>query len=46
MVKGIPRGRLGEPEDAAGTAIFLASRAAAYVTGQTLALDGGLTAES
>ncbi len=41
---GIPRGRLGQPEDAAGTAIYLASRASAYVTGHVLVLDGGLVA--
>jgi len=40
--KSNPRGRIGEPEDMAGTAIFLASRAAAYVTGAVLAVDGGL----
>jgi NAD(P)-dependent dehydrogenase (short-subunit alcohol dehydrogenase family) len=38
-----PRGRIGEPEDMAGTAIFLASRAAAYVTGAVLAVDGGMS---
>lgn len=37
-----PRGRIGEPEDMAGTAIFLASRAAAYITGAVLPVDGGL----
>ncbi|MCB1854836.1 MAG: SDR family oxidoreductase [Halieaceae bacterium] len=41
MVKDIPRGRLGSPEDAAGTAIYLSSRASAWVTGHVLALDGG-----
>ena len=38
-----PRGRIGEPEDMAGTAIFLASRAAAYVTGAVLPVDGGMS---
>jgi NAD(P)-dependent dehydrogenase (short-subunit alcohol dehydrogenase family) len=38
----VPRGRIGEPEDMAGTAIFLASRASAYITGTVLAVDGGL----
>jgi NAD(P)-dependent dehydrogenase (short-subunit alcohol dehydrogenase family) len=42
----IPRGRLGTPEDAAGTTIYLSSRASAWVTGQTLVLDGGLVAAS
>jgi NAD(P)-dependent dehydrogenase (short-subunit alcohol dehydrogenase family) len=41
MVKHIPRGRLGSPEDAAGTAIYLCSRASAWVTGHVLVLDGG-----
>jgi NAD(P)-dependent dehydrogenase (short-subunit alcohol dehydrogenase family) len=41
--KSNPRGRIGEPEDMAGTAIFLASRAAAYVTGAVLAVDGGMS---
>lgn len=38
----VPRGRIGEPEDMAGTAIYLASRASAYVTGAVLPVDGGL----
>jgi NAD(P)-dependent dehydrogenase (short-subunit alcohol dehydrogenase family) len=41
MLRDIPRGRLGTPEDAAGTAIYLCSRAAAFVTGNVLVLDGG-----
>jgi len=40
----VPLGRLGTPEDIAGLAIFLCSRAGAYVVGQTIALDGGLVA--
>ena len=36
-----PRGRIGEPEDIAGVAIFLASRASAYTTGATIPCDGG-----
>ncbi|MGH6785259.1 MAG: SDR family NAD(P)-dependent oxidoreductase [Novosphingobium sp.] len=39
----IPQGRLGTPEDMAGAALFLASPLAAYVTGQTLVVDGGLS---
>ncbi|WP_253859673.1 SDR family oxidoreductase [Prauserella alba] len=39
----IPLGRPGSPEDAAGTAIFLASRAGAYLTGAVIPVDGGLT---
>lgn len=38
-----PARRIGEPEDIAGVAVFLASRAAAYVTGQVIVADGGLT---
>ena len=38
----IPLQRIGEPEDVAGAVIYLCSRAGAYVTGQTLAVDGGL----
>jgi 2-deoxy-D-gluconate 3-dehydrogenase len=37
----IPAGRWGEPGDLAGTAVFLAGRAAAYVTGAVIAVDGG-----
>ena len=36
-----PLRRLGEPEDVAGVAVLLASRAGAFVTGQTLIVDGG-----
>ncbi|MEI9982988.1 MAG: SDR family oxidoreductase [Aliidongia sp.] len=36
-----PRGRIGEPEDIAGVAIFLASRASAYTTGAVIPCDGG-----
>ena len=37
----IPAGRIGTPEDMAGAAIFLASRAGDYVMGSTLVVDGG-----
>jgi gluconate 5-dehydrogenase len=40
-VQSIPLGRLGAPEDYAGAAIFLASRASDFVTGQTFFVDGG-----
>lgn len=39
-----PLGRLGELQDLVGAAIFLASQASAYVTGQTLRVDGGISA--
>jgi NAD(P)-dependent dehydrogenase (short-subunit alcohol dehydrogenase family) len=37
----IPLGRIGYPEDMAGLAAFLASSAAAYMTGQGVAMNGG-----
>lgn len=39
----IPAGRMGEPSDMAGAAIFLASPLASYVNGHTLIVDGGLS---
>jgi NAD(P)-dependent dehydrogenase (short-subunit alcohol dehydrogenase family) len=41
--EGTPVRRIGEPDDVGGVAVFLSSRAAAYVTGQTIVVDGGLT---
>jgi 3-oxoacyl-[acyl-carrier protein] reductase len=38
----IPSGRLGRPEDVAAAVLYLASDEAAYVTGQTLHVNGGL----
>lgn len=38
----IPMGRVGEPEDVADVALFLASAAARYITGQVIVVDGGL----
>jgi len=40
----IPWGRTGTPEDLAGAAVFLASRASDYVTGQVIYVDGGMLA--
>jgi NAD(P)-dependent dehydrogenase (short-subunit alcohol dehydrogenase family) len=42
VAKGIPTRRIGAPEDMAGAAIFLASKAGNYVVGDTIAVDGGL----
>ncbi|MBX3026102.1 SDR family oxidoreductase [bacterium] len=39
----VPLGRIGEPEDMAGIALFLASRAGAYLTGTVIPVDGGIT---
>jgi NAD(P)-dependent dehydrogenase (short-subunit alcohol dehydrogenase family) len=39
----IPSGRKGDPAELAATVVFLASAAAGYITGQTLAVDGGMT---
>lgn len=38
-----PLGRIGEPRDVAGVAVFLASPAGSYITGQTIVVDGGST---
>jgi NAD(P)-dependent dehydrogenase (short-subunit alcohol dehydrogenase family) len=38
-----PLGRIGEPDDIGGIAVFLASRAGVFVTGQTIVADGGIT---
>jgi NAD(P)-dependent dehydrogenase (short-subunit alcohol dehydrogenase family) len=43
LVKTIPRQRIGEPEDMAGIAIYLASRAGSYITGAVIPVDGGIS---
>jgi 3-oxoacyl-[acyl-carrier protein] reductase len=43
MIKHIPVGSLGEPEDVAHTALFLASDGARFITGQSVVVDGGQT---
>jgi len=42
VLKQIPLGSLGQPDDIAGAAVFLAGPAARYITGQVLAVDGGM----
>ena len=41
LLEVIPLGRLGEPQECADAALFLASPAASFVTGQILTVDGG-----
>jgi NAD(P)-dependent dehydrogenase (short-subunit alcohol dehydrogenase family) len=43
VAQSVPLGRIGEPDDVAGTTIFLASRAGAYLTGAVIPVDGGIT---
>ncbi len=42
-VESYPLGRIGEPDEIAGAAVFLASKAGQFVSGQTLVVDGGST---
>jgi len=44
VVSRTPAGRWGEPDDLAGAAVFLCSPASDYVTGVSLAVDGGYSA--
>jgi NAD(P)-dependent dehydrogenase (short-subunit alcohol dehydrogenase family) len=43
MQSRIPAGRKGDAQELAAAVVFLASNAGGYVTGQTLAVDGGMT---
>lgn len=42
VLSGIPSSRSGTPEDVAGTALYLASRAGAFTNGATITIDGGM----
>jgi len=42
ILAGIPLGKMGEPEDIAQAALFLAGPGARYITGQVLTVDGGM----
>ena len=42
-LSGTPMARIGEPEEIAGAAVYLASRAGSYMTGQMMVVDGGAT---
>lgn len=43
MIRAVPLGRLGTPEDVAQAILFLASKEASYITGQSIIIDGGQT---
>jgi NAD(P)-dependent dehydrogenase (short-subunit alcohol dehydrogenase family) len=43
IVAGCPMGRIGDPADMAGVAIYLSSKAGAYVTGTVIPVDGGIS---
>ncbi|MBP1688801.1 MAG: short-chain dehydrogenase, partial [Deltaproteobacteria bacterium] len=45
VIRTIPIGRLGTPEDIGAAVLFLASEEASWITGATLAVDGGGTAK-
>ncbi len=45
VIERTPLGRIGEPDEVATVALFLCSRAASYVTGQNIAVDGGFLAK-
>ena len=44
VLSRVPAGRFGSAEDVASAVLYLVSPAASYITGQTLTIDGGMTA--
>jgi 3-oxoacyl-[acyl-carrier protein] reductase len=42
LIKQIPLGRIGNPDDIAHMVLYLASEEAGYITGQTMTVDGGM----
>ncbi len=42
VAKGVPARRIGQPDDMAGAALFLASKASTYLVGETIVVDGGI----
>ena len=46
LLESIPLQRLGTPDDVAATVAFLCSDAASYITGQVIAIDGGMTMQA
>jgi NAD(P)-dependent dehydrogenase (short-subunit alcohol dehydrogenase family) len=44
VARNVPLGRIGRPDDIAGTVLFLASRAGCYLTGAVVPVDGGMSA--
>jgi 3-oxoacyl-[acyl-carrier protein] reductase len=42
MIEQIPLGRIGAPDDVAAAVLFLASSAGAYITGETIHVNGGM----
>jgi NAD(P)-dependent dehydrogenase (short-subunit alcohol dehydrogenase family) len=43
LQRATPLRRIGEPEEIAGAAVFLAAKAGSYITGQAIVIDGGTT---
>ena len=43
ILTGIPQGRQGDPEDVANAVSFFVQESSSYITGQVLAVDGGMT---